>query len=206
MTDIQSLLNLPLETIAILGVGYLGYRIAYTGQMSHHRTVDITFISLAFGMLYKLFIDVVKLRFEIQELAIFFAGILTFVLASLWRKWGISAAQRLLRVANISYSDGKSSAWDSMRVSTNDRPTQLIIRVQNGPALMCDYLKDFEAFPHGPCLFGEDGSVSLYVTHIRPAGADEWILATWTKTELGHQITYVPSSNVGFIEVRYLTT
>ncbi len=206
MNEIATLLNLPLDTLAVLGTGYVCYKLAYTGQSSHLTGIDVTFISLAFGLVVKLMIIFIEQCINTHEMAVIVASIVTICMSLVWRKWGVQAVQAVLRLTNVSYSDGKSSAWDTLRISTSDRPTQLIVRTNSGQALMCDYLKSFEDLPHGPCLYGQDGSVSLYATHVRMPSENEWIKATWTKTELGAQMTYIPKDNVASIEVRYLTT
>jgi hypothetical protein len=206
MTDVQALLSLPVETIATLGSGYLGYRLAYVGQNQQHRAIDVAFISLAFGLIYRipgLFEPVGDGYLWVQILAGTTSALLCAVI---WRVWLRQWVMKLLRDTGISISDGSRSAWDSIRVSTKARPTQLVVRQKDGPTLMCDYLHSFESLPHGPCILGEDGSIALYVTHIKQPGEADWVLATWTETSLGSQITYIPASQITSIEMRDLTT
>ncbi len=205
MDDLNALLNLPIETLAVLGLGYMAYRVAYIGQDGAHRAVDITFLSLAFGLFAKLTMLLVQAWVPLS-VSVLVAMLVTLALAAFWRAIGISLWQKILRFFNISYSDGKVSAWDTMRVATKLWPTQLVVRTSDGPDLMCDHLSKFSDAPHGPCLYGQDGSVSLYVTHIRSEETNGWLEANWTETELGQQLTYVPRSNVTFIEIRHLTT
>lgn len=206
MSDVQTLLELPFETIATLGAGYLAYRLAYIGQDQKHRAIDIGFISLAFGLIYK--VPTTFAPFGVEgSIALVTSGIgLALISAAFWRVWLRGWILKALRAANISNSDGTRSAWDRIRISTKNRPTQLVVRQKDGPTLMCDYLHSFESLPHGPCILGEDGSVALYVTHIKQRGEDEWILATWTETSLGAQITYIPASQITSIEMRNITT
>ncbi len=204
MNDVQSLLALPLETIAILGSGYIGYRIAYTGLDSHHRAVDITFLSLAFGLVSKIAIGLMAGYFNHDYVTVLVALFCTILAAGFWRRWGVLAFSKLLRVTNVSFSDGSLTAWDQMRTSTTDRPTQIIVRKTDGSAVMCDYLKTYEHLPHGPCCYGQDGSVSLYITHFRAPDGDKWDKADVKDEFYGVALTYIPASQITEIELRLL--
>lgn len=53
-TEIQSILDLPVGTIAVLAAGYIGYRIAYQGKDHGHKSVDVLFISMVFAFVARL--------------------------------------------------------------------------------------------------------------------------------------------------------
>lgn len=206
MSDVQTLLTLPMETLVVLGAGYMGYRIAYTGDDQTHKTADVTFISLVFGLVCGLGMRVkVGGPYEIEtSVAIGFAA--TILAAAIWKAYLANWCRKVLKATNVSYSDGRRSAWDSIRISTKNRPTQLVVRQKNGIHLKCDYLKSFEPYPHGPCVFGEDGSIALYVTHTQNGPGPDWSLVQSTSTELGLQMTYIPADQITAIEMRNLIT
>lgn len=211
MDQIKSILDLPTETLTILAAGYIGYKIAFTGLNKHHKPTDVVFISLAFGLVAQLGFLMVQAIFEArgwqgsEYAAPPFAALLAVIASSLWRRWGSERFRKLLRDGNISFSDGTQTAWDAIRASTTARPQQLIVRKTDGSQLMCHYLWQFENKPFGPCGFGEDGSVSMYVTCARSSASEEWVDTNYDDPEFeefGTALTYIPANQIAEIEVR----
>ncbi len=206
MTDIQEFLSLPMETLVILAAGYIGYKISYTGRNKHHRTIDIAFISLTFGLIAKLALNNIA---DITGTPIVQAGlsiVIAALVSAIWRAWIEHLAKWVLRTTNISYSDGTLSAWDAMRTSHHCRPSQLVVRQINGTQLLCDNLIQFQEYPHGPCIYGEDGSIAMYVTHFRQDGGAEWDHCNPLEPDYGVAITFIPARQIAEIEIRHSTS
>lgn len=206
MPDVEALLDLPLATLAVLVSGYLGYRIAYIGKDSTHKAVDIAFITLSFGLVAKLVFSQAIYPIPYASANAVLALTATLVAASIWRGWGDSAAKKVLRAARVSFSDGHSSAWDTIRLSTKDRPTQLVVRKTDGSQVMCERLETHAKMPHGPCIYGPDGSVAIYVTQYRPASGGNWIKTSFADEVYGVALTYIPAQQIDEIEIRNLFT
>lgn len=200
MNDFSTLLNLPTETLAVLGAGYIGYSIACTGRNQTYRAFDIIFISLAYGLFAKLaWMATEEYGLIVQIVSAVFAS---FLAASLWRKWLYDLTFAALRKLGISHSDRFLTAWDRVKSSTRHLPGQLVVRKKSGTDLMCDNLPSVRSLPHGPCIYGSDGSVTLYVTHFKKPGTDDWVGIERTDKAYGSSLTYIPASEISEIEVR----
>jgi len=202
MTDAQILLNLPSDTLTVLVAGYLGYRLAYTGKDASHSAVDVVFLSLVFTLAAQ---GGLLLGNPARPgIGIAAALVAALTVAALWRKWGEAAAFRLLRWAAISHSDRTLTAWDRIRTDATLRPSQLIVRRRDGRRLMCERLADFGKEPLGPCIYGSDGSVALFVTHERGPDDADWVATPNAADEhWGRLITLVPAAEVTAIYLRH---
>ena len=205
MGEIESLINLPLETLVILAAGYAGYKIAYTGKMKSHTSIDAILITLTFGLVAKLVMVVGESHItDLSALTIAaFLGAIT--VASCWRKWGEGILYECLRTSGVSVSDSTVTAWDTIQASTTNRPNRLVIRKKDGSQIASDNLWQFKKLPHGPCLYREDGSVSLYVTAYRKSAEDDWQDNNPLDDVYGATLTYVPASQTDEIEIRNQT-
>lgn len=199
MSNIQTLLVLPLDTLAILVAGYLGYRLAYTGKDSKHSTIDTVFLSLVYALIAKAVLSLPLPVPELPKVAI--AIIVALVTAALWRRWGEHWVFRLLRWAGISTSDRHVTAWDSLRMKSGFEPRTLMLRLRDGRRLMCGDLGRFLGFEAGPCLLGSDGSVALFVTDQSDAGSSDWQAREISAEEFGTEMTYVPADQIAEIKV-----
>lgn len=204
MDDVQALLDLPLETLVVLASGYIGYRIAYSGKDKSHRPIDIALISIAFGLVAKLLFGVVETLALHQVVQPLLAGLGAVLAAALWRKWGEGWALALLRASDVSYSDGTASAWEAIISSTRHKPSQLIVQKTDGSQLMCRSLQTYNSKPHGPCLYGEDGSIAIYATHYRAEVTGKWEDTDPDDDNFGAVLTYVPPNQIDQIEIRIL--
>ncbi|CDO60818.1 hypothetical protein BN1012_Phect2605 [Candidatus Phaeomarinobacter ectocarpi] len=212
--DIQSVFDLPFATLVVLAAGFAAYRVAFTGKKKGHGTIDIVFITVVFAALAKFAFEFVIDRLtptapdEVTALAALAASTAAFatvlIAAGVWRRWGEDVFNATLRAGDISYSDGHVSAWDCVRVSTSARPTQLVVRKTSGKQLMCDNLEAWEKFPFGPSIYGEDGSIALYVTGVRQDATVDWLEIEPLDDSAGASMTYIPADQISEIEVRYL--
>lgn len=201
--EVRQLLELPFSTVALLGAGYLGYRLAYIGRDAAHKASDTVFLSLVYAAIAKgvgvLFAPIAEPT--LQALA-GLAGAL--VVAGTWRRRGQEATFATLRRWGVLDHDGFASAWDSALGRRLPPPTRLVVRLKSGKRLMCENLADFEAAPLGPCLLGPDGSVGLYVTDVMEGPGGEWDERKpfdQGATELGYAMTFIMASEVAEIEI-----
>ncbi|MEQ8747343.1 hypothetical protein [Pyruvatibacter sp.] len=213
ISDLQSVFDLPLSTLVVLGAGFAAYRVAFTGKKKGHGAIDVFFITVVFAAIAKFAFEVASNMVpsptpDVMSGYAALAGSAAAVVvalgaAAIWRKWGEDRFKALLRAGNVSYSDGNHSAWDQVRVSMSARPTQLIVRKTSGKQLMCDDLKTWEYFPFGPCIYGEDGSIALYVTNVRQDATLDWFDIEPLDEGAGVAMTYIPADQISEIEVRY---
>jgi hypothetical protein len=207
--ELQALLNLPFGALAIIGSGYIGYRIAFTGKDKTHATIDVIFLSFVFAALAKFASGSLRpslstrLPPAISEILVAVVSLLVVIFAAaLWRRFGEFHVFSALRRLKVSHSDRYHTAWETITLRSGVYPSQLIVRKKDGSSLMSEKLSDFSEAPFGPCVFGSDGSIALYVTDFKSLNSD------WEKTvdgatpDWGQPITYVAASEISEIEVR----
>jgi len=201
MDGVVNLIELPLPTLVVLGMGYVGYRVAYSGHDGPHGPADILFLSLVFAAVTKACLVV------FGEGAV---GLIVSIMASLgaavvWRMFGAPWSYASFRWAGISDHDRGRSVWESMLMRRLKPPTRLVIWLKDGGRLMCSDLEPFYGAPMGPCMFGPDGSVGLYITDVWEAGDSEWTeLSPFDpeKPNWGYNMTIVPASEIARVQVR----
>lgn len=125
MTDAQILLNLPPDTLTVLVLGYLGYRLAYTGKDASHSAVDVVFLSLVFTLAAKVGLALADLAHP--GIGIAAAPVAVLAAAVLWRKWGELAVFKILRRLQVSHSDRHQTAWETIMLRSGAMPSQLIV-------------------------------------------------------------------------------
>ena len=79
-----------------------------------------------------------------------------------------------LRLARISTSDPHLTAWDTVRTNPKSGVTAVIAILDDGAAVASDDIHRFKGLPNGPCVFGTDGALALFVTRFREPGSLEW--------------------------------
>ncbi|WP_170402376.1 hypothetical protein [Ruegeria arenilitoris] len=203
MSDVQTLLNLPVDTIAVLTCGYLGYRLAYTGKDAKHKATDTVFLSLAFGL-------VAKLVFVFMEgngcplwAIVVTALACSLLVSAAWRKWVQKRVFKLLRDTKVSSHDNFQSAWESVIADDGMELSQIIVRRTDGVAVMCNDLHAFKKTRTGAFYLGHDGSVALYVTHQRDKGGDwEDVSDELDSEDGGKLMTIIPADQVASTQLR----
>ncbi len=200
MQDAIILLSLPIDTLTMLVAGYLGYRLAYIGKDENLQAVDVVFRSLVFGLIARAMMALAGAMEWPQWCGITAGLVMALLAAAGWRRWGQELTFRALRKAKVSMADGHNTALKSVVKRESIEVRQIIVQRSNGTDLMCDNTKDFEDTATGPHWFGEDGSVALYVTHIRRA--DEWEEVENLRDPFGDMITVVPADDVALIKLR----
>jgi hypothetical protein len=200
----EKLLNLPWEIQLALGSGYLAYLLAYLGIREHHKAIDVTFRTLAFG----LFATAV-LKFVPAQLGLWRAGgaIAAALAAGIaWRYALADALQWSVRKTNLSWSDETPSAWS--RITQHNRRiyySQIRVQLDDDSWLACDDTRLFADAPFGPCTLGPSGDVALYVTHKCPRDARDFVAVEMVRDPFhGDEITYIPAPRVRSVSVRLL--
>lgn len=196
------LIELPFAIQVSLGSGYLAYLIAYGGIRQHHTTTDAVFRTLAFGIAAT---ATLSLPISPPFLLTFSAFLAPLFIGGCWRKFGMKWSRSLLRHSDVTWSDDLPSAWISLTAEGTAYPhSQISVDLQDGRMLHCNNTRHFADAPYGPCLYGLDGSIALYVTEeIRP---DQ---TTFTHNDVfapddGWRITFIPASNVKRVDIRLL--
>lgn len=208
MTELEALLNLPFQTIALLASGYMAYRIAYTGKDTTHAPVDVVFLTFVFAFAAKLGAQIfgsVPHPFAQplpQAASALFGLCLALLIACGWRRYGEGAAFNALRRIGVSNSDRQLTAWQSIIANPRLRLTQVMVRRTDGTFLMCDRVSTFAH--HSPRLIlGSDGSIALHVTHQMGAADADWeAIDVAGPDDWGNLITYIPASQVAQIHLR----
>lgn len=201
MTDLTDLLTLPLDTIAVLAAGYLGYRLAYTGKDAGHSAVDTVFLSLVYAVVAKLVLQSALLLPQVlRSFVLPLAIIAAVLLAGIWRKWGEKGVSKTLCWLGVSQSDRHNSAWGSILANDNLGLTTLVVRKTDGSQVRCWPLVDFAKERFGPCILGQDGSVALFITHFRPASEPAWIDDDPRAGQSGTAMTFIPATQISEIE------
>ena len=210
MDHVDALLKLPYETLALLASGYLSYRLAYTGKDAAHSTVDVIFTTCVFAFIAKLTTVFFALALPPQPevLAWLLPPIVGLICAlgaaALWSSHLQEVVYNRKRESGISDHDGQPNVWRSMLARRLAPPTRLVVTLKSGTELMCDQLAKFNDAPMGPCLFGEDGSVAMYVTDIHKPGATSWEEFEPYDPEFpawGYSMSFIPASEIASIDV-----
>lgn len=194
MPEIQTLLNLPIETLAVIAAGYLAYRIAYTGHDANHSTVDVLLLTSVFALIGKFAFTWAK-PYCPSVVAALSAVILAGVGAAIWRKWLCDRVGHWLYKSGVNPSDRHRSAWDSVRLRSGFAPRHFMLVLDDGSRVMSD-LTRFYAFKDGPALFGADGSVAMFVTSRQDAAGEKWEDAELTDSEGFNCMSYFPEKRI----------
>ena len=198
----KDILTLPFAIQIALGAGYLAYLTAYAGIRQHHTATDAFFRALAFGLAAS---GVVYFAPR-SRCSIALAVGAPVLLAALWRWRGMALAKALLRKWQVSWADDIPTAWLSLVAEdAQARPSQISVDLDNGHTVVCDDTRLFADAPHGPCKFGLDGGVAMYVTAERRLNG-EWFEHEDVRNSIdGDRITYLPADAIKRVEIRFWT-
>ncbi|MBB3995196.1 MULTISPECIES: hypothetical protein [Sulfitobacter] len=216
MENLEQLLKLPYQTLAILVGGYLAYRLAYTGRDSTHRTIDTAAIALVFAFIaqaasaWALVTYGTSYPSKANEVPLWFgysasiAGIIfALISAAVWRRTSVSGFAWFLRKTRISSSDRHMAAWETIINKEDSGPSSIAVIRKDGSAVACERLDAFKNAPFGPMIQGQDGSIALYVTSSRAAGSENWIDADPNYADWGPEITIIPAGEVSEVRIRH---
>lgn len=201
MAELERLLNLPLPTLAALAAGYIGYRIAFVGRDGPHGPADVVFLSFAFAAVAQ---GVMSLAPVAVWAGAPLAVAATLIGAVSWRVIGDSGTLYIMRRLRISGHDRGRTAWESMLMRDLKAPNRVVVTLKSGRQIMCANTNAFHDAPLGPCLFGPDGSVALYVTDTRPNPEADWVELQPHDPEnpkWGWEMTLIPADTIERVKV-----
>lgn len=194
----KDLFDLPFEIQVVLAIGYLSYKLAFTGLDKKHKTLDVFMLILVYGAIAYSGIEATK-----WMEGSYWAGVgvgLTAALASAtaWRRWGRKASAWILRKGKISWDSFSPTTWDGIIQNTDHVWAYVTVHCTDGTILRSDMNALPKGLPNGPCQVDSDGNVAIYVTskktpelaevdYGRDAGVDD---------EGRAHITYVPAANI----------
>lgn len=217
LETLRDLLQLPYQTLAIIGGGYLAYRLAYTGRDGTHQTIDTAAIVLVFAFVSQAAAAALLVWYSSKSglatdaalplivgyTSSLFGIIIVLVVAAIWRVFGMSGVAWGLRQLRVSSADRNFTAWESIISDERSLPSQIKIVRTDGSEVMCDRLADWKDSPFGPMILGHDGSVALYVTSKRTTEDDEWKDVAPQGGEWGPEITIVPAHQIHTVRLRH---
>jgi hypothetical protein len=192
-------LELPFEIQVSLAAGFLGYCVAYSGKRNHHKAYESAMIILIFGTPSIAAIKASKSIFS-PEIQIIYAAACSLAMAIIWRRFLSKKVFKFLRNQKISQEDENLGPWQNISQDTDTKISQLNVRLKNGRVLFCTNLSDYNGAPHGPALFGSDGSIAMYATKITTSNGT--IHEVSPKDLGGFQITYIPKEEISEVDLR----
>lgn len=197
------ILNLSIAVQVALGGGYVAYLIAYSGLRQHHSATDVIFRTLAFGLIasaviaWTPVIDPVKLPLAVAAAA---------TIGASWRWKGMSLSKTVLRRSDVTWSDDIPTAWLSISATRTDcKISQVAVELKDGRILFCRDTRQFSDAPFGPCVLGLAGDIALYVTDELRVGGEWHEPKNVRDPSEGANLTYVPASEIGRVELRFWT-
>lgn len=201
MADV--LLGLSWQIQLAVASGYAAYLMCFVGVRSKHTTVDVTFLSLTFGLIASSTLYLAQRYLSVipSGMTAFF---ITIACGLFWRRFFRSMLRKALRFFDISWSDDSATTLAMMTGETSAKVSQISVQLEDGSWLTCNDLHSFKNAPFGPCLIGPEGDVALYLTHIVSKDGIEEVMETVRDAEYGDRITYVPASKIKMITFRHV--
>jgi len=202
----QEIFNLTWQIQLTIIAGYFAYSIAYAGRKRHHQPIDVILIVFAFGGFGGVIIETAKLYLDpLEEIPDTVIGLLHLALvtslAILWRSFGQAQVYRVINKLSKNKDDGLQTAWDTIIQEPDLGYSQLNVLTRSGTTLECYPLGDFNETPNGPCVFGIDGSIALYVTHISDENGSRRETSKLSTSE-GIRMTFVPAHEIVEVDMR----
>jgi hypothetical protein len=195
------LLNLPWQIQVSLGSGYAAYLLSYRGIRFGHRTIDTTFITLAFGLVATGTMAFMRNQNPIVAGAAAF--IATCVLALFWRRFFRDMLGALLRKLNITWANDDPSALATLSGNSRHPISQIAVELDDGTWMRCDHADKYKDTPFGPLTLGPEGDIALYLTHEEKLGQEPKELQTVRHPDWGDLITYIPAARIRQITFRH---
>lgn len=211
--SVADVLELGWQINATFVSAYLGYVVAYTGRRKHHKSIDATFIILAFALISLTTIDTLDSKIPIGNeyrigIISVCAVLLTVISAVLWRakifewvQWGLSKLK-------ADQDDGFPTAWETIIHEPSLDYSEIYITLKNGRRLASLDMVNYDDLPSGCCVLGSDGSIGMYVTAIlepdntTEGGKEEWRIIDSISDDDGHRITYIPVGEIVEVDLR----
>jgi hypothetical protein len=193
--------SLPLSIQIGLGIGYLGYLVAYGGARKGHSTLDATFLSLVFGIPA---LVVASTPGGTLPLDILVGGVVSLALAAFWRIKGRSLWFAATRFTGLSKDDGHHSVWEGL-LNREDGIfcSQLSVHTADGRVLYLNDRRKFKSAPYEGLNLGADGSILMVVEKEKmPNGAVEQ-RHDLEDPDFGTRLTFIPADQVQRVNIRF---
>lgn len=203
MSDPEKILQLPFEIMWPLAAGYLAYRLAFVGRDAPHKQLDTVFMIFVFGTAAKLLAGASGAQAPSWSYYVWacLGGVFSICLALVWRAWGAGMYFDAVRKSKILDHDGQPDVWRSMLARRLAGPVQLSVTTKSGKVYFCEELAAYNDAPLGPCLFGEDGSVAMYITSWRKVGEPGWRDVSPKREGFGLEMSFFKASEIERIDV-----
>lgn len=205
MPDISALLQLPFEVIWMLGIGYLGYKLTFVGRDAHHQVLDRIFLIFVIGSFSRWGATYAHHWVEMPaSIEAFVALGIGVTISLIWRRWLGGLFFEAMHKTKFIRDDGQPDVWRSMLARELRGPRRLVVKLKNGNSLMCSELADFNDAPLGPCLFGPDGSIAMYVTDVLKADEENWVQIEPIPPDMpewGYEMSFIPAAEIARIDV-----
>lgn len=196
-------LQLPWNIQVALASGYAAYILCFAGIRAHHKAVDTTFSTLAFGLVATAVLFVLS-PFKQPVWAGGAAFLATIIAGILWRKLGRGVLRAALRSGDVTWSNDDPSALATVSADSRHRVSQVAVLVDDGTWLRCDSTAKFEGAPFYPYVLGPSGDIALYLTHEDKPNGDSAELRSVRDAVHGDRVTYVPASRIKRITIRHV--
>ena len=200
------LTELPWASLLTLAAGYCGYFIAHQGNRSHHQAADVTFASLAFGFWGFLTFQILSTseRFAVGTAWASVGGFAaSIILGAAWSSFGRRTADMVLRKIGATLSDDCPSAWAALGRDTSVSMSEISVKLSSGEIYRSKPLLRFAKEPNGPCTFGANGDLIMFVTHISTSGGNEFAAVAPNDLDSSdYEATYIPREQIVRVDIR----
>lgn len=202
--DLNDLLDLSVQTQAILASGYAAQMVAFRGLRRDQSAADILFLTLIFG-LPALGILAVGEKYNWSLWASIPLGLLAACLVgAIWRKWVRLWFDNLLRGSGVTWSSDHKSAWTWLLDSDGKKVSEVVVELKDGTYLYFSGNPEADAkLARPPLHFGADGAIAMRVTRAQYPGEDEWTEIAGATNKAGDNVTYLPPEEIARVDIRY---
>lgn len=197
----EAVIALPWQVQLSLGAGYAAYMLAYMGIREHHKSSDVVFRSIIFGLVTLGVFALVpawEARYQIGV-----AIGVTLLSGLVWRVVGIGLMRGTMRQFNISWADDRPSAWTAVAIENASHTlSQISIELDDGTWFHCADTSMFGQSPYGPCTLGLNGDIALYVTSEEAPDGTVLDHPGTLNGDWGDRITFVPVGKIRRVAMR----
>ena len=193
--------SFPLAVQLGLGIGYLGYLLAYGGARKGHSTLDATFLSLVFGIPALVFATALPGSLLIN---ILFGSAISLLLASIWRMGGRDLWFAAARQSDISQDDGYHTAWEGLLNRKEGLVTsQISVHTADGRVLYLNDRRNFRTAPYEGLNLGADGSILMVVQEEEMPDGTTQTRGGICDPHDGTRLTYIPADQITRVNIRF---
>ena len=202
MTEIGSLANLPEHIQIVIATGYIGHSIARSGLRDKERKDELLYGIIVFGLIGYIAYDLFKSKFTHFLVPAIVATIVVIFFACVWRKYGRNWS-KLLHGAGVLNEDGTNSVWVGLTQSTHIGPTQISVLLNDGTTLECNDVQSFSDAPFPRYYTDNEGNIGFYVTKVKQPDGTIKEKPTVRDKGWGDRLTYVPSTEISRVMIRF---